>query len=250
MTPSPILKVLSTLTSHQVRYLLMGGQACVLYGAAQFSNDTDIVVLAEPQNLDRLLAALNELQAECIAVPPMDVEFLRRGLAVHFRCHHSDAAEMRVDVMSVLRGVAPFEQLWQRRTTFQEDGGLEIEIMSLPDLVAAKKTQRDRDWPMIRTLVEVHYRRNRNEASKEQIEFWLKESRSPEMLIDVAREQAEAASRVASTRPLVSLAIANDKSALAAALLAEEQLERVADEAYWKPLRSELERLRRDRRRP
>jgi hypothetical protein len=32
-----ILKVLSTLTSHTVRHLLMGGQACVYYGAAQFS---------------------------------------------------------------------------------------------------------------------------------------------------------------------------------------------------------------------
>ena len=40
MIPNPILKVLSTLTTHRVRHLLMGGQACVLYGAAQFSRDT------------------------------------------------------------------------------------------------------------------------------------------------------------------------------------------------------------------
>ena len=39
MIPNPILKVLSTLSSHQVRYLLMGGQACVFYGAAEFSRD-------------------------------------------------------------------------------------------------------------------------------------------------------------------------------------------------------------------
>ena len=37
MTPNPILKVLSTLALHRVRHLLMGGQACVLYGAAEFS---------------------------------------------------------------------------------------------------------------------------------------------------------------------------------------------------------------------
>ena len=54
MTPNPILRVLSILGSHRVRYLLMGGQACVLYGAAEFSRDTDIAVLAEPDNLDRL----------------------------------------------------------------------------------------------------------------------------------------------------------------------------------------------------
>ena len=39
LLPSPIRKALSTLTTHQVRYLLMGGQACVLYGAAEFSRD-------------------------------------------------------------------------------------------------------------------------------------------------------------------------------------------------------------------
>ena len=47
MTPNPILKVLSTLGSHRVRYLLIGGQACVFYGGAEFSRDTDIAVLAE-----------------------------------------------------------------------------------------------------------------------------------------------------------------------------------------------------------
>ncbi|MCE9553588.1 MAG: hypothetical protein K8T91_09490 [Planctomycetes bacterium] len=45
MTPNPILKVLSTLSSHGVRHLLMGGQACVLYGAAEFSRDTDVAML-------------------------------------------------------------------------------------------------------------------------------------------------------------------------------------------------------------
>ena len=45
--------------------MLMGGQACVLYGAAEFSRDTDIAILAEAGNLKRLTKALNELQAKC-----------------------------------------------------------------------------------------------------------------------------------------------------------------------------------------
>jgi hypothetical protein len=31
------------MAAHQVRALLMGGQACVFYGAAEFSRDTDLV---------------------------------------------------------------------------------------------------------------------------------------------------------------------------------------------------------------
>jgi len=53
-----------------VRSLLMGGQACVLYGGAEFSRDTDILVVADPANLARLQAAVDELQADVIAVPP------------------------------------------------------------------------------------------------------------------------------------------------------------------------------------
>ncbi len=95
MTPNPILKVLSTLTTHQVRHLLMGGQACVLYGAAEFSRDTDIVVVAEAENLERLKRALAELQAQCMAVPPFEEVYLKRGHAVHFRCRHPEAEEQQ-----------------------------------------------------------------------------------------------------------------------------------------------------------
>ena len=60
------LKALSTLTNHTVQHLLMGGQACVLYGAAQFSRDADIAILATSDNLDRLQNSLDELQAEAL----------------------------------------------------------------------------------------------------------------------------------------------------------------------------------------
>jgi hypothetical protein len=44
---NPTVKALSTLTAHRVQHLLMGGQACVFYGAAQFSRDADIAILHE-----------------------------------------------------------------------------------------------------------------------------------------------------------------------------------------------------------
>lgn len=94
----------------------MGGQACVLYGAAEFSRGLDITLLASPENLARLGNALADLQAERIAVPPFELEYLERGHAVRFRCHRPDADGMRIDVMSRMRGVAPFPELWDRRT--------------------------------------------------------------------------------------------------------------------------------------
>ncbi len=116
---SPIQKVLSSISSHRVRCLLIGGQASILYGGAEFSRNVDIVILTSPENLQRLEKALAELQATSKAVPPFDAEYLRRGHAVHFRCAHPDAAGMRIDVISVMRGVDAFEEIWSRRTTVE-----------------------------------------------------------------------------------------------------------------------------------
>ena len=79
---------------------------------------------------------------------------------------------MRVDVMTKLRGVDPFPKLWARRTSVRLPDGTPCEVMALPDLVAAKKTQRDKDWPMVRRLLEAHYFQNREKASLSQVRFW------------------------------------------------------------------------------
>jgi len=123
LIPSRIQKILSTMAARQVRALLMGGQACVFYGAAEFSRDVDLLVIADPENLECVQAALKDLEAECIAVPPFSPEYLRRGHAVHFRCHHPDAADIRVEGMSSLRGVDPFPALRHAAARRRSDPG-------------------------------------------------------------------------------------------------------------------------------
>lgn len=65
MIPTPIQQVLSTIQKHEVQALLMGGQACLFYGAAQFSKDVDLVLLALAGQSEALRAALDaEARAE------------------------------------------------------------------------------------------------------------------------------------------------------------------------------------------
>ena len=92
----------------------MGGQACVFYGAAEFSRDADLVVLAQPENLERLRAALTELEATRIFVPELTEDYLSRGRAVHFRCSASEANRIRVEYWQPLR--EELEKLIQNRT--------------------------------------------------------------------------------------------------------------------------------------
>jgi len=162
---------------------------------------------------------------------------------VHFRCQHPEAKGMRVDVMARMRGVADFDLLWERRTTLEGADGTLYDLMSLPDLVQAKKTQRDKDWPMIRRLIESDYAACKSDPTEVQVRFWLAEARTPEVLIELAHQHVNEAS--ASSRPAVIASILGDESQVQVALDSEERTERLADKAYWEPLKRELEQLRR-----
>ena len=48
--------------------------------------------------------------------------------------------------MTKMRGCDDFEQLWERRTTIEDpDAKSNYEVLSIEDLVKAKRTQRDKD---------------------------------------------------------------------------------------------------------
>ena len=228
----------------------MDGQACVFYGAAEFSRDCDIVIVADEQNLVRLTAALGELQAECIAVPPMDWSHLDRGHAIHFRSKHPEADGIRLDVMTKMRGCGDFESLWEQRTTIQDSDGFVYELLGIEDLVKAKKTQRDKDWPMIRRLVDSHYDQNREESNDDRVRFWLRESRTPEVLIRVAAEHPELLKEMIEIRPLLVETLGASRTALRQELEKEQAAEREADQRYWQPLMKELEAMRLAKRKP
>ncbi|HUE72173.1 MAG TPA: hypothetical protein VMP01_14915 [Pirellulaceae bacterium] len=247
MNQIPIRKVHSLIRKHQVRCLLMGGQACILYGGAEFSKDLDLAVLADANNLEMLRSALDELHAERIAVPPFESRYLEMGLAVHFRVGHPDFFGTRIDIMSKMRNVDSFDVLWERRTTVEYEGDV-FEVLALPDLVKCKKTQRDKDWPMVAQLVAFNYFQNREAPSEAQIDFWFRELRTPSLLIELAAKFPPDCKRIALDRPLLNLAAASDPQSLRVELVEEENREREADRLYWEPLRREIERLRRERR--
>ncbi|MCW0219681.1 MAG: hypothetical protein OJI67_15260 [Prosthecobacter sp.] len=150
--------------------------------------------------------------------------------------------------MTQMRGVSDFNKLWERRTTFGDDAGAEYHLLSVPDLVLAKKTQRSKDWPVIELLVAIHHRENIANANAEWIKFWLLEGRTPELLNDLCRRFPDEAAALQIQRPLLLIAQGSEQEALRAALDAEVRAVQAIDRAYWLPLRQELEQFRREER--
>ena len=62
-SPIDLHGLLSCLACHEVRGIIVGGMAAVLQGAPIHTVDVDVVHDRSPENLDRLMAALTELEA-------------------------------------------------------------------------------------------------------------------------------------------------------------------------------------------
>ena len=84
----------------------------------------------------------------------------------------------------------------------------------MPDLVQSKKTARNRDWPVIELLVNIHIHENLDAPRPEWIRFWLSECRSPGRLVALARRFTAECRGVASPRPLLAHALAGDEAKL------------------------------------
>src|SRR5690606_28185917 len=101
--------------------------------------------------------------------------------------------------------------------------------------VRAKKTQRDKDWPMIRRLVEAHYAQHQHEPSDDRVRFWLRESRNPDMLIRVAADFPELLRQTLPIRPLLAETLGASRTAVQRGLEQEQAQEQEADRRYWNP---------------
>ncbi|MGB8341242.1 MAG: hypothetical protein WCE51_06610 [Chthoniobacterales bacterium] len=145
--------------------------------------------------------------------------------------------------MSKLRGVDSFGKLWERRTRIEDREGQRYDLLSLNDLVLAKKTQPAKDWPMLARLVEAHYVEHITKPTAEQVRFWLRELRTGSYLIAVTNAYPELAREARKTRPLLAFAMAQDPAGLETALMEEERAER--DLAYRQPLGTELKQMKR-----
>jgi hypothetical protein len=225
----------------------MGGQACILYGAAEFSRDLDLTIGIDAENIKTIKHALSELEAKLVFVPDLDIAALQRGHACHFRCNSSGAEGLRIDLMSKIRGCPDFPQLWERRAEISLPEIGEIGLLSLPDLIQAKKTQRDKDWPMIRRLLEADWLQSRPNPETAQVRFWLMECRTSALLVELTQKYPEEAGILIAHRELLEVALRGDLQSLELSLRKEEDLEKEKDRLYWAPLRAELEKWRREK---
>src|SRR5688572_23039590 len=130
------------LERYGVRYLLISGQATILYGAATFSEDVDIWVEPDENNIQRFVQALRSSRARYYKLTPaLDVVPFLRGHGFYFVV--PDAASglaLYLDVMGQPPRVGSFFEASKRARDFETDFG-KLPTVGIKELVEIKKTQ-------------------------------------------------------------------------------------------------------------
>lgn len=132
-----IASFFQSLDQNRVEYLLISGQAAVLYGAAAFSEDIDLWVEPAAQNLNGRRQSLAEVGARYYKLtPPLDESFALLGHGFHFTL----GTELTfLDVMGNPPRVGGFARAAARSVRMETKWGT-LPVISIPDLVELKLT--------------------------------------------------------------------------------------------------------------
>jgi len=97
-------ELLALFNAHDVAYLIVGGYALAYHGAPRYTGDMDIFVRPDPENAQRVLAALTEFGFGSAGLTVED--FVNPDKIVQL-----GVAPVRVDIMTSLTGVSWAEAL-------------------------------------------------------------------------------------------------------------------------------------------
>jgi hypothetical protein len=122
--------LLSIFAAHNVRYLIVGGYALMLYCEPRFTKDLDIWVEPGESNAKAVFAALREFGAPLSGMTPAD-------FAAVGTFYQIGVAPIRIDILMSIDGVE-FEPAWAAREQ-RPFGGQLTNFISRADLIRNKR---------------------------------------------------------------------------------------------------------------
>lgn len=146
-------EIIATLDRHGVRYVIIGGVAARLHGSPTLTEDVDVTPERSEENLARLAAALEELDARLAAPDAPD------GLHIPLDSETFSSPVMSfvtsagvVDVVLEVLGVGGHARL-DRDAVSYEVHGIRIRVASLDDIIRSKEAaSRSKDRAHLETL--------------------------------------------------------------------------------------------------
>lgn len=239
-----------------VRFLLISGQASVLYGAAEFSEDVDLWVEPGAANVGLLAKALHDCGAKVYKLtPPLLPAHFRRGHGFHFLVPNDDGGPRYLDIMGRPPRVGAFTASFRRSQAMSSAWGT-VPVVDVPDLVELKKTRRLGDYDVISNLVRGRLQAKGTRPTARLLAWGLANSFRASDAAWILESWPKARGIAAkSGRPGVQTLLrewrpgrpleAGSEARIQAAMTTEIALLQRKDFTYWSPIIGELREMRR-----
>jgi hypothetical protein len=154
----PSLKLpalLEVLDRHAVDYLVIGGIAGIIHGSSYPTYDFDVLYARDDRNLERMAAALSELNVTLRNAPadlPFQVDARTLAAGSNFT-FESDLGSF--DILGHADGMRDYEEM--RADSTREDlWGVLVRTVSVPDLIRMKRAAgRPKDKQMAEELIAI-----------------------------------------------------------------------------------------------
>jgi len=152
LAPFMIKSFFRSLETQRVSYLLISGQAAVLYGAAHFSEDIDLWLDPTVDNIKSFVEVLRFHKARYYKLTPkLEPNTLNAGHGFHFVLPNENGSEVYLDIMGRPPRVRDFSAAAAQSVVMDSEWG-GLHTVGIKDLVELKKTQRLQDYPVISRL--------------------------------------------------------------------------------------------------
>ena len=132
---NPLLRICSLLNEERARYLIVGGQACILHGIVRTTEDVDILIEPSEENCRKVLSALSRMQDGAAR------ELTSRDLLENVVVKIAD--EVEVDVSTQAWKVSYEEAVGTSLEMVIE--GVRVPYLGFDSLIASKQTYREQD---------------------------------------------------------------------------------------------------------
>ncbi|MFL5594522.1 MAG: hypothetical protein ACJ785_07925 [Gemmatimonadaceae bacterium] len=134
-------RVMKALSSHRVKFVMIGALAARMHGFPRFTADVDITPAHDKQNLEHLAAALRELDAKVYteSVPeglPFDCSASALGRA---RMWNLVTSAGRIDIAFEPSGTDGYSDLAEHAEKFKAFG-VQFLVASLDDIIRSKES--------------------------------------------------------------------------------------------------------------
>ena len=151
-------KLLKAFQENSVLYLIVGGYAVNIHGYIRATNDLDLWIDIEQNNLQRIVDAFISMgYNETDSKNAINAVLSNKNISLY------DEENNKIDIMQLYSTMLSFSEAYSRKYEFSMDD-LKIQVIGYHDLIDTKiKAGRGKDWEDVRQLQVINDLRKRNE---------------------------------------------------------------------------------------